>query len=118
MTDRDDHMELVRELRDDLEKTVERIRRLRNLGRADEAAEEMEQELQEQPLCVERKVSYEVTLGTGGPACGVTWNDRGGCQAWWQDWFTGKTYVDIDDETAEVLAQHWGVDYLMEEDER
>jgi hypothetical protein len=119
MTNNNEHAALVRSMVADLEKQVDRQLALGRLGhRAEAAREAMYDELAEQPLSVELELIVNVTLGTGGPACGVEFtvekHDRYGLEvtsarAWWQDWFTGKTYHPIDSETADILADMWGV---------
>jgi hypothetical protein len=76
----------VRDLATELRQTVERLSSLRGLGdRAERAADELEKELLEQPFCIDRIVTYRVTLGTGGPATGVDFDQDGCGQAWYQD---------------------------------
>jgi len=119
MSNEQNHNALVRGMVRDLESQVERVRRLRNLGdRAERAAEAAWDELAEEPLSVDLEMTVNVTLGTGGPARGVEFSveqhERFGlvvtsARAWWQDWFTGKTYDSLDEDTAEYLADVWGV---------
>lgn len=122
MSERDELYENAKALARDLERQVEFLNRIieRN-GYADERWDDMEdrlrEELEEYPLSVERIVTYRVTLGTGGPACGVDWHPNGNAQAWWQEWFTERVYADLDDEAAETLASSWCVDLMMDEDE-
>lgn len=63
------------------------------------------------PLCVDRLVTLRVTLGTGGPACGVDFvlddNQLARASVWWQDWFTEREHVELDDDTAEFLFTTW-----------
>lgn len=119
MTNNNEHTALVRSMVAELTKQVERLQALGRLGdRAESARDAYWDELAEEPLSVELEMTVNVTLGTGGPANGVeftvTKHERyglevTGARAWWQDWFTGKTYESLDDDTAEFLADIWGV---------
>jgi hypothetical protein len=96
---------------DDLAETVDRLRRLRDLGRADDAAETLADELRDEPLSVDKLVTYRVTLSTGGPASGVDFRSDGTAAAWYQDWFTPKVYAELADDVASELAETWYIGY-------
>ena len=116
-TERDDLYLRAVALRDELDNEIQRYARLRDLGRADDAADALFVELTERPLCVERIVTYRVTLGTGGPACGVDFDDNMRGRVWWQDWGTPRVYADGSLENGGELASAWGVDMMIEDDE-
>lgn len=99
----------------ELRKSAARLRTLQ--GKVDDRWEDIERELQEDVLSVERVITYRVTLGTGGPAYGVDIDRDGNARAWWQEWFTERVYVDIDEDTAEIIGAAWGVDFMRDEDE-
>jgi hypothetical protein len=107
------HYDQARAIAEELAETVERIRRLRQLanrGQApDEIAEPLEEQLREEPLAVDKIVTYRVTLGTGGPANGVDFRQDGTAAVWWQDWFTPKTFYELDSDVANELAGIWWV---------
>ena len=108
---------------DDLAATVERIRRLTVLGdRGESAGDQLRDELCERPLEITCPVRVEVLLYTGGPAGGVTFEcERGrfglemtSARVWHQDWYTGREYVDLDDDTAQALWDAWGCEAAEE----
>lgn len=104
-----------------LENEVSRLNRLAGLdGRADEAWQAMYDELAERPLSVDLVRRVDVLIGTGGPACGVTfdmhpcaygWAMTAG-RVWWQDWGTPKMYADLDEDAAQTLFDLWGCENL------
>lgn len=53
----------------------------------------------------------DVLLGTGGPARGIEFRAYGDARVWHQDWGTQRAYAVLDDEAAEILAGHWGIDF-------
>lgn len=85
------------------------------------ATEALEEEWQQRPLSADVRFLVDVTLTTGGPAAGVVFecerNHHGelyyhNARAWHQDWFTGKAYSSLDDDTAECLWQLWGLEFV------
>ncbi len=119
----DECYEQAKNLLAELESDVARIERLEGLdGRADDAAQELRDRIREHPLEVSAKVTIEVLLGTGGPACGVTFDAEAGPhgvyvplrgRVWWQDWFTPRVYANecLTDDIAEQLFEMWGCAY-------
>lgn len=87
----------------------------------DTVADGLEDRLRDDPLSVEPVIQVNVTLGTGGPACGVMFDcylddgtlELNSARVWWQEWFTAKEYVDLDDATAAYLFETWGCAYVM-----
>lgn len=53
----------------------------------------------------------EVTLGTGGPAYGITFTDNDDARVWYQDWFTTKEYVPLSSEAAARLSVAYGLEW-------
>lgn len=72
-------------------------------------AEKVRETVQEMPLAIETITTIRVTLGTGGPAHGVDFTERG-ATAWQQDWFIERQHVNLSDDTARTLADIWGID--------
>jgi hypothetical protein len=63
-------------------------------------------EIRGEPLAADKLVTDSVTLGTGGPACGVDFTEHGAA-AWYQNWFTESVYVALADDVANYLADVW-----------
>lgn len=117
MTDRDDHKALAANLAEDLERKARIFQAVQDRSdRWPDTAESLREDI-ENVLEVKRTITYEVLLGTGGPACGVEFTDSREARVWWQDWFTLKTYIDLDPDAAETLASVWGIDEMIWEDE-
>ena len=98
----------AKNLAEELKGQIEEIGRVVD----DESArEQLLEELWTMPLAAERLITYRVTLGTGGPACGVDFRvDDEVLQyatVWWQDWFTERVHVELDEVTAEYLFEAW-----------
>jgi hypothetical protein len=53
----------------------------------------------------------EVTLGTGGPARGIRFYDADRADCWHQDWFTPRVCATLDSTTAQMLSEHWGLEF-------
>lgn len=102
-----------------LEQLVERATRLRNLGRADDAAEELEDEIRERPYGISLSTTIEVELYGGGPAGGIHFEvyrdspddpwEYGSARVWHQDWFQPKGWANLDDDVATYLWEAWGL---------
>ncbi len=105
-------------LRDDLERKARILQWMWNHGGDwDQSAAELEQQHLD-ALSVERIITYRVTIGTGGPACGVDYlGDESSGRVWWQEWFTEREYADLNTATSEALASSWRVNLLMDEDD-
>lgn len=114
----------ARRLRDDLERELARLDRLRDLAERapgrfglEEAYEEADMELMDRPYGISVTMQVEVMLYGGGPAGGVIFdceqNKRGlemlSARAWHQDWFQPKGYWPLDDDTAERYFELWGI---------
>jgi hypothetical protein len=111
MTENDRCYEEAKRVAADLENTVDRICRLRELNeRGDNAADQLEEELQERPLCADTEITVRVTLGTGGPASGVDFTENG-ARVWFQDWGTPRVYADLDRHTQDYLKETWYIGY-------
>jgi hypothetical protein len=96
--------------RDHLREQVARVVKLQNRDDVDfdeAAAEELTTELREWVLSVDRIVTYRVTLGTGGPAYGVDFNESG-VTVWHQEWFQSKTHVEFGG-YGDQLRDIWGI---------
>ena len=120
MTTTEELRTAARRSADDLAETVERIRRLADLGdRGESAGDQLRDELRERPLEITCPVRVEVLLYTGGPAGGVTfgcerragWLDMTSARVWHQDWYTPREYVNLDDDTARTLWDAWGCEF-------
>lgn len=119
--------EQARELARDLERHIEVMDRLQGLnGRADDAYDEMHDEIAERPLCADLRITIDVTLGTGGPASGVEFDceretyglDWTSARVWHQDWFTSRGYAELDTDTAQRLWDIWGLETTQIGDDR
>jgi hypothetical protein len=53
----------------------------------------------------------EVSLGTGGPARGIRFYDADRADCWHQDWFTPRVCATLDSTTAQMLSEHWGLEF-------
>lgn len=107
---RTDTEQLAKDLAERLEKEQRVLTKVRDrnslrLDRWDTIEESLDEEVLNGPLSIEKIVTYRITYGTGGPACGVDIDQLGNGKAWGQDWFTPKAYVDLDAETAQFLVE-------------
>lgn len=100
---------------EDLDRTARRLEQLNTAAEWDKA-EDVLDELREQPLEVARIITYRVTLGTGGPAYGVDFHADGTAAAWHQDWFTERVYADLAPSTVDTLRDAWNIDLMDDED--
>lgn len=108
--------------RNELAASFKRAARLDALGRADDAAEALRDEMRERVLSVEMRVTLDVVLYTGGPAGGVEFDVRQDgdtwelirARVWHQDWHTSRGYAELDDDTASALFDAWGLEYRMD----
>lgn len=130
MSDRPETMqEAAQRIRERLTNDANRARRLRELGDRSgydgfyDAADEVDPA--QSALSVDMTRTVDVLLGTGGPAYGVRWevewNERwhgyrptGPGRVWFQDWFTSKSFVELDDDTSEYLFESFGVEYVSD----
>jgi hypothetical protein len=72
-------------------------------------ADRLRDAIAEAPLCVDVIKTIRVTIGTGGPAYGVDFTERG-ATVWHQDWFIERQHVDLSEDAAQMLADAWGID--------
>jgi hypothetical protein len=99
------------------------IERLRALGRADDAADELEDDLRSRPACISLSTTIEVELYGGGPAGGIHFDvyrdspdepwECSAARMWHQDWFQPKGFVTLDPDVASYLWELWGLEYTQ-----
>lgn len=85
----------------------------REAGKDDEdtrTAEEKREEFEESILCVDKRLTYRITLSTGGPADGFNLevdpetHEIISAEYWYQDWFDGATRPITGDDLKAVEA--------------